>query len=176
MEDVTPPKLPITDNNTPVIDPAVAVETPTTETAMVPEMAPVTDIPATEAPAAPVENNGIVTPAPAVPESTVEQQPEHVETAAPIAADAKKKSAMPLIMLIVVLVVLGLAAAAYFAFYKEDAKIETPASQSTTTTTTKQDTTTDPDTVSESIDSSLNSIDDTKDYDTSNLSDTTLGL
>lgn len=108
----------------------------------------------------------------AVSEPALTPFPEAVETAAPIATDVqKKKSALPLVMIIVLLVVVGLAAAAYFAFVKKDTALAP-----STNTPVAQSVTKDPATVSTSIENSMKQIDDEKDYSSTDLNDTTLGL
>lgn len=111
-------------------------------------------------------------PAPAV--TPVETAAAAIASAAPLAANAKKKS-NPMVMIIVavVLVVIALGVVAYFAFGKKDSPVKSSSNSSTATQTA---TAKDPDTASTIIDESLAEIDDSNDYGTTTLSDSTLGL
>ena len=151
------------------ITPAKPAE-PAAPPATVPEPAAAAPSPVPAAEPAPEK------PAEAPAEPSLAAKPEQVESAAPSAGDAqKKRGPMPAVITVVILVVLGLGAAAYFAFLKEDPKPADSASQSglTTQTPAKEETAGD---VSGTIDESLSDIDESKDYDTTGLSDTSLNL
>lgn len=131
-----------------------------------------------EVPETPSEPVAPVTPS---SQPVQEGEPEHDEpeamvSAAPAASAAikPKRGPMTAVMIIVILVILSLGVAAYFAFVKKD----TPAinNSASKTPATSAATTVNTDTVSQSIDTSLNKLDDTKDYSTTDLADTTLGL
>ncbi len=176
MEEVTPSKVPSSDNQAPDVEPVDNIPASMPEATNAAEVNTESVTPESSASEAATEAPvSDVAPAPDEPQSPSEQ-PEQVESAAPAAMDAQKpKSTMPLIMIIVVLVVLGLAAAAYYAFVNN---YVTPDDTPTSKTSTNTETTpaADADTLSDSIDTSLSEIDDTKDYNTNDLSDTTLGL
>lgn len=127
---------------------------------------------------APVTAAASAPPSSPLPDATDPQDTEGPETAAPNPANAikKKSSKMPVVIAIVVIVVLALGVAAYFAFVKKDTVTPTTSTTSTTTTTTTTTAVEDPDIESSNIDNSLSKIDDTKDYSSTDLSDTTLGL
>ena len=91
---------------------------------------------------------------------------EHDAPAAPRAVDAiKKKSGMSMVIAIVVVVVLALSAVGYFAMKHKD----TSTSESTAAKV-------DPSATSSTIDDSLSSLDQSKDFNSADLSDTSLGL
>jgi len=152
------------------ITPAKPAEPAAAPAATAPEPAAAAPAPVTAAEPTPEK------PTEAPVEPSLAAKPEKVESAAPSAGDAQKKHGpMPAVITVVILVVLGLGAAAYFAFLKEDSKPVDSASQSelTTQTPAKEETADD---VSGTIDESLSDIDESKDYDASGLSDTSLNL
>lgn len=161
MEDIIPQKpVELTQNQPTAAPPIPAVNIPvsTPPEPTMPEQ-PIALAPAVDP----------VTPAQSVP---IPDQ-NTVETAAPMAVDAKKKrNPILLIVAIVSLVVIGLAMAAYLAFAKQDkaANTKTKAAQVSAPVVK------DPSTSSEIIDQNLSKIDDSKDYSTASLSDSTLGL
>ncbi len=197
-EDTTPQKP----NDQPVdtkdiADTSFASETPPSATSATPPAvgneiatAPVIDVPVaettspidvTEAPKDDVmpglESEGPANETPAAAPKPPVSPAEETETAAtvPSAADAiKKKKGMGLVILIVVIIVAALAVAGYFAFLKEDEKSAT--TPETTTQTSTEETAVNPDDVSATIDESIADLDDTADFDSGELSDTTLGL
>ena len=169
MDDITKPR------STPDTNTAPAVPDGMVPTEHVEQSTPFEGTPVSEAPAQETVTPFVAEPAPVSTEQASEpvDSPEAAQTAAPLALDAqKKKSAMPLILIIVFLVVIGLAAAAYYAFIKTDSA-STPSAK---TTPTSQSDLIDPSATSNSIDASMNKIDESKDYNAADINDTTLGL
>lgn len=101
--------------------------------------------------------------------SSSEVTPAQAAPVTPVAADAIKKNGMGMVIGIVVGVVIVLAAVGYFAFMKKD---KATSSASKTSTTAKAD----PAAASSTIDSNLSSLDQSKDFNSADLNDTTLGL
>jgi uncharacterized protein HemX len=108
-------------------------------------------------------------------DSSSETIPAHVGSAAPSATDAiKKKNGMGMVIGIVVGVVIVLAAVGYFAFAKKDkttSSANTPATSQSVTAAKA-----DPAAASTAIDSNLSPLDQSKDFNSAALSDTSLGL
>ncbi len=106
-------------------------------------------------------------------DSSSEATPAYVAPAAPAAADAiKKKNGIGMVIGVVVCVVVVLSAVGYFAFMKKDkTATKTPATSQSVTTAKA-----DPAAASSTIDSNLSSLDEAKDFNSADLSDTNLGL
>lgn len=122
------------------------------------------------------ESDDSSAPVAAPTESTSEEKHEEsvVAASSPLASSVSKspRGPMTMVIIIAVLVVLALGVVAYFAFIKKDT-IKPSASKTAQTAVVA---TADPVIASQKIDSSLNKLNDTKDYDQANLNDTSLGL
>lgn len=172
MDDITPtpkPNNPQQNFTAPPVPDSLEPDMPNATTTS-PELE--TTTPASDVSVEPVsETVPVSAPADAVTDEPAVS--EQVVTSAPIAQDAvKKKSAMPFVLIIVLLVVVGLATAAYLALGKTEEKAVAPAAQNTQVKAAEPNA----DGINESIDTSLNAINEDKDYNAAELNDTTLGL
>ncbi len=114
-----------------------------------------------------------------VPDTDLPAAMTHEASATPPQKHAKSGAPMFAIV-IAVIVALGLAGAVVFAYMKNkdngDIKRDDSASSSQTVVEKPQASASDVDSTSKEIDSSLEKADDTKDFSTTELSDSTLGL
>lgn len=162
--------------------PDVPVPAPSMETTPTPETpvsSEVTPSAVAEAPKDDVmpglENESDTPPNDAPAESST---PLDTAAVVPSAAMAVKKkgSGTGLVIAVVIVVVAVLAAVGYFAFAKnKDAAKEDNAATDTTQTADPGDSET-PDSASTAIDDSLKNLDDTKDFSSTDINDTALGL
>jgi hypothetical protein len=111
------------------------------------------------------------TPVPSMPESSSLGGPKVASSLNP---SAPKKKGKGLAIVIAVIIALALIGGASYAFWKnnQDKKATTQDTTTTTTTSVSETVTT----ASDGIDAELNKIDDTKEFQSTDISDTTLGL
>jgi uncharacterized protein HemX len=101
------------------------------------------------------------------------QKTDTTATTAVVDVVKKKSSPMVMIVAIVIIVVLALGTFGYFAIKMDSTKDSANTKQATITQATNAK---DPASVANSVDTSMKKIDDTKDYNSTALSDTSLGL
>lgn len=154
--------------------------TPVTEPAPTPDSTPVASPEPSPAPAptsAPASS-----PAPSLLAEIEAQEARETDakvTQAPATPAGKKSHVM--VIIVGVIIALGLIAGAGYAYWQNKKETATPATNTTKTTTTTEKTkdpatADDIDTASKDIETSLTKSDETKDYQATDLSDTTLGL
>lgn len=160
---------------TPTVEP-----TPVTEPAPTPESTPVASPEPSPEPAptsAPASS-----PAPSLLAEIEAQEARETDakvTQAPATPAGKKSHVM--VIIVGVIIALGLIAGAGYAYWQNKKETATPTTNTTKTTTTTEKTkdpatADDIDTASKDIETSLTKSDETKDYQATDLSDTTLGL
>ena len=146
--------------------------------------------PVTDAPVEPTVNDTITPEASADQQSTAQaaytepapavETPPTVQNPMVAAAGKHPKKRTGLVVVVAVVVALALAVAAYFAFQKNSSKPQSAAKSAATAAATvpaaKAVTTSDVDEASQSIDKSLSSTDDNKDFSSADLTDAALGL
>lgn len=150
----------------PGLDPKPSMETPATNTGFDAEAAMKTL-------EEPVSMN---TPKDTLPDNAAMKSPEIIAATQPKQTNKKGKGAA---ILVAVLVALALIAGAGYAYYQNNKQTVKPAVQTQikdTKAAKNPATATDVDNTSKAIDSELKKVDDTKDYQANDLTDTTLGL
>jgi len=111
-------------------------------------------------------------PEPLEPEPLVPEKPRLGSTKFPPAPQKKKGRGLAIV--IAVIIALALIGGASYAFWKNNNDKKATTKDTTTTTTTSVSETVT--TASDGIDTELNKIDDTKEFQSTDISDTTLGL
>lgn len=111
------------------------------------------------------------TPVPSMPESSSLGGPKVASSLNP---SAPKKKGKGLAIVIAVIIALALIGGASYAFWKNNNDKKATTQDTTTTTTTSVSETVT--TASDGIDAELNKVDDTKEFQSTDISDTTLGL
>lgn len=161
------PTTPPASMDTPSAAEVPTVDSPAVDSTTAPKPGMTFDAKAAEA----AMNDEDTTPVPSMPESSGLGEPKVASSLNP---SAPKKKGKGLAIVIAVIIALALIGGASYAFWKNNQdKNVTTTDTTTTTTVTVSDTVT---TASDGIDAELNKIDDTKEFQSTDISDTTLGL